>query len=464
MKFAWVWRGTWFLPKSDRKAKGRLYSRKGEIYLEVLTSLEDKQPFTYNSFEFIHGVTHDQKLVTLYKCSESLSSYYDTENSVSIYRIRFVIEKGHFTSESFLFNCIEFYPSNLEEWLNLKPFKRLKGHTNTTIEHITAEKITKSIGPELNLIISFHENVSRESSHKIEISTSAEVKIISEKKLSFDVWFEKLTHFSNLLTLSYTKYCSILSLRLINTEVIEKHSIHVNGEDFGFEDVVEHKVHYNIEKALYKSSDFIHHIKMIFLYDDLEADFENIIGRWFNMQDDIRPVLNLLLENILHSGTFNENNFLNSAHALESFHRRFRKNAVLSPEAHKQRVKRIVQSVDEEYKDWILPRIEHGNEPSLHTRLEEILQEVDGEFLQKALKDKAKFITQFKNSRNYYTHYDERLQKKALKMTDLFYLTRQTDYIVLFLILKETGISAETIDRLFSKQLKMGLLFDEYSF
>lgn len=459
-----VLKGTWFLPESDIKAKGRLFTKKSEIYLEVLNPLNSKGFPSYESFEFIHGITYDQKPVTLYKCNESLSVIHDEENSITIYRVRFIIENGLFTTGNFLFNCMEFYPSNFEEWLNLKPFKKIKDQDNNLFEHLAIEDISEDIIPGLNLLISFFQNVNTSTTNTLELSTTASIKMTSNKKLSFDDWFEKAMHFSNFLALSYGKFCPVISLCLSNSDVIEKHSMIIDGHDFGHEEVVEHKISYQVEKSFEKNSRFIHHIRMLFLYTDIKSDFATILEKWYAIKDDIRPILNLLLENIFRNGVFNENNFLNSAHALESFHRRFRNNKVLADDAYKHRVKHILDSVDEEYKMWLLPRLEHGNEPSLHARLEEILQEVDGSFIQSAIKEKAKFITQFKNCRNYYTHYDKRLQKKALKPTELFYLARKTDYIVLFLLLKESGISFEKLDRLFSKQLSMGLLFDKYSF
>jgi hypothetical protein len=448
MQFSKIIRGTWFLPDSEQKVKGRLYSKKSDIYLEVLSPLGKKEVFASQTFDFIHGVTYNQKSITLYKCDESLSAHYDEENSIFIYRIRFVIENGHFTKENFTFDTAEFYPSNFEEWLNIKPFKKVNADDSSSISHKTIPDIIEKVGPDLTLRILFYKNVHTEGLNKIEMSTTASVRMESTVKRTFDEWIETIIHFANFLTLSYTRHCPINFIELSNSEVIEKYSMIIDNEDFGYEEIIKHKVIYKTEKSLEKNSYHIHHFKMIFVYSDISDKFSFIIGKWYEIKNDIRPMLGLLLENIFRKGNFNENNFLNSAHALESFHRRFRNNIAIPKNLYKQKVKDVLQSVSEEHKEWVASRIEFGNEPSLHTRLEEILLEVDGKFIRNTVADKSKFITQF----------------KALTPGDLFYLSRKIDYIVLLLILKEVGISMEVLDDLFCKQLKMGLLFDRWSF
>jgi hypothetical protein len=62
--------------------------------------------------------------------------------------------------------------------------------------------------------------------------------------------------------------------------------------------------------------------------------------------------------------------------------------------------------------------------------------------------DYESIISNAKNSRNYYTHYSPKLEKKALKDTQLFYLTERLKIFLLILLLSETGIEKENLSNI----------------
>ena len=82
---------------------------------------------------------------------------------------------------------------------------------------------------------------------------------------------------------------------------------------------------------------------------------------------------------------------------------------------------------------------------NLHSRLTELIEKYSNDILDKVLGDKTKFVTDVKNSRNYYTHYDKRLEKKALKGADLFYLSERLKILLVCAFLMEAGITKEMI-------------------
>ena len=142
-----------------------------------------------------------------------------------------------------------------------------------------------------------------------------------------------------------------------------------------------------------------------------------------------------------------KNKFLNIIHALETFHRRFRKNEVLSYEEHSKKIKELITYIPEDDKQWVQEKLDFTNEPNLHQRIEELLEEAKNEMTEKMVSNKDTFIKETKNSRNYYTHYDQRLEKKALKGTELHTLTQRLRIILIIITLKETGIPKEIVDR-----------------
>ena len=118
-----------------------------------------------------------------------------------------------------------------------------------------------------------------------------------------------------------------------------------------------------------------------------------------------------------------ENQFLNLVQAIESYHRRQIKNHVLPKDEHKNRLEIVLDSVPGEYKEWLKDKLQHSNEPTLKERLIELFESIP-EIINELIKDKEAFATQINNARNYFTHHDESLKKKApiliLPTTDLF--------------------------------------------
>jgi len=80
-----------------------------------------------------------------------------------------------------------------------------------------------------------------------------------------------------------------------------------------------------------------------------------------------------------------------------------------------------------------------------------LIDEISIKTIFKLFSDKDKFIKTIRDSRNYYTHYDSKLISKAIKGSELFYLTEKLKIILIALILKESGFHREQIEQLFDR-------------
>jgi hypothetical protein len=79
--------------------------------------------------------------------------------------------------------------------------------------------------------------------------------------------------------------------------------------------------------------------------------------------------------------------------------------------------------------------------------LVEVINDFEAYGGQDLIKDKDQFIRDTKISRNYYTHLDPELEKKALKRGELFRLTEMLKLVLYILILIETGFSKSSIEK-----------------
>src|SRR5690606_41012605 len=119
----------------------------------------------------------------------------------------------------------------------------------------------------------------------------------------------------------------------------------------------------------------------------------------------------------------------------------------MSSEEYKKMKTSILEDVRSDLKDWLASKLHFTNEPTLHDRLKELLSDMRNEILTGIVGDEDQFIRDAKNSRNYYTHYDPVLKKKAKMGTALFLLTEKLKVLLLCAILNEASFTKVQIER-----------------
>lgn len=146
-----------------------------------------------------------------------------------------------------------------------------------------------------------------------------------------------------------------------------------------------------------------------------------------------------------------ESQFLDLARAIETFHRRLRNNQERPPEEHKKMIDNIIDKVDESDKTWLKQRLVFSHEPTLHERLEDIMEEVKSPFINRVISNYEQFVKDVKNTRNFQTHFSSRLEKKAKNGEELILLTRRLRLILVVVILQEIGLPKDQISRLLER-------------
>lgn len=114
-------------------------------------------------------------------------------------------------------------------------------------------------------------------------------------------------------------------------------------------------------------------------------------------------------------------------------------------------LEKAIPKVKENLEESLKSRIEYGNEFSLRTRLKEIFdkyQENLSEFVEK----KEDFIGRVVDTRNYLTHYDEKLKEKAALGEELDPLIQELKILLEICLLTEVGFSSEEIKELFLRK------------
>ena len=376
----------------------------------------------------IYGTTTDGKKITLSCCfvlstQMSIPGIPQTEISAQYY-----FNGEHLDIESYKFEKAKIAFSDIHKWVNISGFESVDNSDNDYFQtkYKNPNPITFFKDENIEYSLSFFGIVPLGiPKHKLEINETTLIKIEHNNGFELNDFFDYLSQIKSFLTIAYFSEPGINYIKLLNSDTEIEFIFQGQFED----DIKEKRSKYDF----------------LFLYSDIKDNFLHIFKTWINLNSVIGPVIDNLEESFRNRTILVENKFLNIIQAIETFHRRVKKNEKVSRETHKKRVKEILLSCPEEYNNWLRERLSFSNEPTLHERLHELFSEIDEELRNHLFKNWEKIIVDSKNSRNYYTHYDKSLEKKTLKSVQLHYLTQKLKIFLLIIVLRETGISDEEL-------------------
>jgi hypothetical protein len=201
-----------------------------------------------------------------------------------------------------------------------------------------------------------------------------------------------------------------------------------------------------------------HALQMIANFDEIAADFESIMKRWFECHERLEPVLDLHFAVLFGLVATIDSKFLFLAQALEVYHARsalFTSRDVPA-DAHRERVRAILEKVPTEYRDWASDKLAFANQKTLAQRLSEILafHRTEAEKLTAGIDD---FADKIRHTRNYLTHYsgEPRQSGKVARGMELVKVTYALNALLKICMLKELGIRGDPIERILRKHSQM---------
>lgn len=415
MNDSFVYKGEWFLPDMpENQLHGTLtYDAEKGSYLELMGSLEESKSVSSYSDSFnpiiILGKKTIGKEVTLYRCFRSRSKKnITTDLGTEEYSIIYTFIGAHFFKVTELkFNSVRATLNNLDEWLNISGFKKkfISKDNKMELKHKLPNTIEFDLDEKLKGRFKFIRNENY-SYLKVIIKQLAQFVIeCDEFEIKFEDILDLLSHFKNFLTIGTLEYSCLESIVFMNNNLKEK---------------IKNKEYIKEIRLFYKNPPIskIGHSKQprefLFTYKDIKGNFKKIIHKWYTNKTLLNIPVSLFIYNFYNIREFNENNFLNIIQAIETFHRQFRSNEVLTKERYRKKKEQILNTVDKKHRDWLKELLNFGNEPTLHMRIEGLIKEFSNKTVNRIIKDVDEFTKNTKNSRNYYIHYDKKMEKKAL--------------------------------------------------
>lgn len=212
----------------------------------------------------------------------------------------------------------------------------------------------------------------------------------------------------------------------------------------------------NVE-IFYQTTNFVYPLEKIspfqilFNYSNIADRFADLISNWFSREENLEPVYDLYF-GILHDpDMYVSNQFLSAMQAIETYHRRTHRNTELSTEEHAIRVNSIVDRAPEQHREGLRSKLDFSNERVLKDRLEELINDNFVTIADLLVKDKTEFIKDLRNTRNYFTHYNSKGEKKAAKGDELVRLTGRAMLLLQSCLLHELRFSIHEIESMIKK-------------
>ena len=397
----------WLPSDEENKLYGTLKVEDGgKIELEVLGSFNKSLKDYANDDREIERIVGETEhgYVTLEKCF-AITSNFRVGRGISKNRIHVSIlynKVMYEEDEIILFDTFSFSVDGLNEWLNIRKIKTDTLSNTYLIKHKEIENIEYNLVE--NIKLEFQIRVTTHMAHyESSMKQSSRIKLISKEKKPLKYFSEFANKIVKFLSFAIDERINIKDIKVTNSDIFRE----CNDKKYPIKIEV-----YSQIMHFFKDTFEIKSHTMLFKYTDIQESFEEKINNWINSYRIIEPALNLFFSVRYSPSQYVESEFLSLAQALETYHRQLYKT-----------------------------------EMNLQKRLEEIINPLH-EYIDSD-EVREKLIENIKVTRNYYTHYDDRLINRATPCEELSHLSKKMEGILQLSFLEKIGFDEVEIRKIF---------------
>lgn len=193
-----------------------------------------------------------------------------------------------------------------------------------------------------------------------------------------------------------------------------------------------------------ESSGALHPTKIFIPYQEFSEIISAALSSWQKNAEMLGPVRSLYFSALYTDRSNSQANFLALSQAVEVFHRRFRKGAILPELEFKKGIKRrlldaLAEHPHQEQRLIFRQRIGYLNEYSLRDRIYELFSEHDTVFTT-YVGDWTILAKRISEARNYYTHYTISKKRVPPSFRDLLECLNSLSLLMNLCLLNESGI------------------------
>lgn len=395
----------WFPENKRRKFVGKLIQKDGNIVLETYIARALIKDTEIIPSPIINGTVNGVNVTLASACCISSVGEFSSKKCNATFLPNEVIIGQHYKDSNILVTKVEAQYTDIENWLMRCPFAQ-GDPQEETLARITPQNpivILDDIG-KVSVECMLEEKYT--TVKRVEINNRSHVLFQFDVPVSLTEAQKKVFSFRNLLT-----YFAGENLDCYNIYFWDH-----NG--------VECIYALNFQESITR----LRQLPYPITYSLIEPDFQEIWTQWMKFETAQAPICNLYFEVISNHSRWS-NQFLNLAQALEIFSCRLRDESAKDLYAEEKQA-----NPDKEYPD---------NTP-FYFRLKDIFC-----FMQSILaigeSDIYLIATKIADTRNYYTHYSEQKEKKAIPIQLLSGTNRFLQTTLTALVLRQIGVSESII-------------------
>lgn len=430
------YRGYWWLPEDEgRKLSGTLTVTKGEAKLEVLEDFGHElisETVTQGIYSLsleerprILGVSTDGKWITLEGHHGAGAVKHFPGIPTSIYRRAATFIGAHFEAgEEVGFDEIAIEASDLNAWTQVSGFDVQFGfekHKEKGYDIVSSLGISFQRPPEIEIplargeraFIRFHapgEGLGRGTDH-VTLRQEAALHLRFARRASFEHVVERVGQLRNFLTLAVGRPVAIITVTGYQDDLIDERT----GASVPIE--LLWKIPHNPDPPERGRMPR----EMLFTLPEAQPDISRVMRAWFAKQERLEPVFNLFFGSRYHPDLTIDVRFLLHAQAAETYDYRRRRRP---------------------------------GKKTFAERIEDVLDQcktVSKRIVGASSNEREDFIEAVKVARNYYTHYNPKLEMKAARGGTLYLLLVQLQAILEMALLRELRFPARTINEILER-------------
>lgn len=416
------YKGFWFLPDNpENHVAGILYFEAyKEIRLELIGGFNEliddiSQMFSPKPVDIIHGITSENKKVSLFVCNRSGSSRTLLSSfSLINYKCQYFIKGKHLSSiTEEIFSQIKVNLNSLYRWCPSGMIQHSMRFENENQFVETNFSISKTHYWEKTVTIDDFK-ITLFGEGKFSSSTDSRDYNLTQNtflnitnlglKGSFLELLNKVELFKQFLSLASLSSVNLLEITLFDDDDYAELK---NGGKALIPISL-----YTIENEKNEKEPYLH--QFLFSMKDIGDIFPDVISRWYGVKKEIAPIRNHLISSLKYKKYFTSLDFLIIVQALEGYHRRF---------------------------------INDDPNLRLRPRLVDLLNKFNN--IQK-ISNNPIDIKQVIESRNYYSHFFDKTDS-VLEGKELYFLTKKLRTILVCCVLSLIGFVNELINELLNK-------------
>ena len=186
-------------------------------------------------------------------------------------------------------------------------------------------------------------------------------------------------------------------------------------------------------------------------YSAVKDIFSEMVTKWFARDEQAQMAAHLYFWSLLQESGPVEVRFLTAIQAIEAYYRSLPDGLYMEKEEFDLACNKVISAIPTEisgdHRKSLTNRLRYGNEYSMRKRLIELFNRLPHQLSQRiSADDPQTFVDRVVNTRNYFTHRDERAKSQAFCALDVIRATERLKCLLAAVIVADLGVNSQMLE------------------